>query len=278
MHEKTAYHNLVLGSISASSGRHSELIGDLRYYAALSPNDSAKVQEDYEKATMGFSIISGLTLSYSTSFLSAFIPHINKLKAKIYFFLLSLCMHILNAQKLLIQIKKKRKINMHLNLVYVSQLHPQICIRAGPNDYCRWRRHGSLKASFYAGCVCACVRACASVCVRQTRGAKPENTISLSQVFHTPLPSHSARPAVCTLRAALLHDPNRWSGNLALLSCTKHIPQHWWKVPLLRFYITLIYHLFLKKYKCILLCTLWSIFFFGAPSILALALRCDGEV
>lgn len=126
MHEKTAYHNLVLGSISASSGRHSELIGDLRYYAALSPNDSAKVQEDYEKATMGFSIISGLTLSYSTSFLSAFIPHINKLKAKIYFFLLSLCMHILNAQKLLIQIKKKRKINMHLNLVYVSQLHPQI--------------------------------------------------------------------------------------------------------------------------------------------------------
>lgn len=78
MHEKTAYHNLVLSSISASSGRHSESIGDLWYYAALSPNDSAKVQEDYEKATMGFSIISGLTLSYSTSFLSAFIPHTHK--------------------------------------------------------------------------------------------------------------------------------------------------------------------------------------------------------
>lgn len=89
MHEKTAHH--VLGSISASSGRHSESIGNLRYYAALSPNDSGKVQEDYEKATTGFSIISGLTLSYSASFLSAFIPHINRLKAKIYFFLLSLC-------------------------------------------------------------------------------------------------------------------------------------------------------------------------------------------
>lgn len=167
MHEKTAYH--ALGSISASSGRHSESIGDLRYYAALSPNDSAKVQEDYEKATMGFNIISGLTLSYSTSFPSAFLPHVNKLKAKIYFFLLSLCTHILNAQKLLIQ-KKKRKINMHLNLVYVSQLHPQICIRAGPNDCRRWRRHGSLTASFYAGSVCVCVHVCALVrlcaCVR----------------------------------------------------------------------------------------------------------------
>lgn len=163
MHEKTAYH--VLGSISASSGRHSESIGDLRYYAALSPNDSTKVQEDYETATMGFSVISGLTLSCSTSFLSAFIPHINKLKAKIYFFLLSAkCAEAAYPNQ-----KKKRKINMHLNLAYVSQLHPQICIRAGPNDCCRRRRHGSLTASFLRRiCVCACVRACASVCMHQT--------------------------------------------------------------------------------------------------------------
>lgn len=83
---------------------------------------------------------------------------------------------------------------MHLNLVYVSQLHPQICIRARPNDCCRWRRHGSLTASFYTGSACVCMRARACVCVRAS------DVRSKARKHHQPEPgfSHTIAFAFCS--------------------------------------------------------------------------------
>lgn len=141
---------------------------------------------------------------------------------------------------------------MHLNLFCVPQLRSQMRIHAWPNGGCRWRRRGSLTTS-----LCGFEWVCVCVCVRQTwGGVKPESTISPSQVFHTRLPPHSALPAVCTLRAALLYDPDRWSGNLARSSCTTWNFKTLLECAFTRFFIKLWSTCLLKKKYLVLFAAL----------------------
>lgn len=143
---------------------------------------------------------------------------------------------------------------MHPNLFCVPQLRSQMRIHAWPNGGCRWRRRGSLTTSLCGSewvCVCVCV------CVRQTwGGVKPESTISPSQVFHTRC-LHILLCQLCVHCALLCcttptDDLEIWRDRAA----RHEIPKHWWNVPLLGFYKTLIY-LFIKKkiIPCAFCCT-----------------------
>lgn len=133
---------------------------------------------------------------------------------------------------------------MHLSLFCVPQLRSQMRIHAWPNGGCRWRRRGSLTTSLCGSewvcvCVCACVR-------REEEWS--QRTPSARARFFTHGCLHILLCQLCVHCALLCcttptDDLEIWRDRAA----QHEIPKHWWNVPLLGFYKTLIYLFILKK-------------------------------
>ena len=131
MHEKTAHHNLVLGSISGSSGRHGQsmgISGIILHYLLMTLPKFRKIM----KSNKGFSIILRPTVSYLTlkplclfSFqnycLSLSHTHKHKKAAgkstRVFFPLVFTNAHQERAYP------NQKKINVHLNSVYLPHLY-----------------------------------------------------------------------------------------------------------------------------------------------------------